>query len=110
MPRARWKGLFCDSSVVRLSQRILNRGGASTQISPVKIWSRRSAILPEFLGMKFEVHNGKEFIPIEIKRDMIGHKFGEFSFTRKFPTFPEKAVGPIQAAKPAGGAAQQPKK
>jgi small subunit ribosomal protein S19 len=50
----------------------------------IKTWSRRSTIIPDFLGHTFAVHNGKEFIPVYVTEDMIGHKLGEFSPTRKF--------------------------
>jgi small subunit ribosomal protein S19 len=50
----------------------------------IKTWSRRSTILPEFIGRTFAVHNGKKFIPVFITEDMVGHKFGEFSPTRTF--------------------------
>ena len=49
----------------------------------IKVWSRRSIILPEFLNQKFEIHNGKNFVPLHVNEEMIGHKFGEFSSTRK---------------------------
>ena len=50
----------------------------------VKTWSRRSTIYPDFIGHTFAVHNGKEFIPVYVTDDMVGHKLGEFSLTRKF--------------------------
>lgn len=50
----------------------------------IKTWSRRSTIYPEFIGHTFAVHNGKEFIPVYVTEDMVGHKLGEFSLTRKF--------------------------
>jgi len=50
----------------------------------IKTWSRRSTIYPEFVGHTFAVHNGKEFIPVYVTEDMVGHKLGEFSMTRKF--------------------------
>ena len=50
----------------------------------IKVWSRSSTILPEFVGQTFEVHNGKSFVSISINEDMIGHKIGEFASTRKF--------------------------
>ena len=50
----------------------------------VKTWSRRSTIFPDFIGHTFAVHNGKEFIPVYVTEDMVGHKLGEFSLTRKF--------------------------
>lgn len=50
----------------------------------IKTWSRRSTIFPDFVGHTFAVHNGKEFIPVYVTEDMVGHKLGEFSLTRKF--------------------------
>ena len=50
----------------------------------IKTWSRRSTILPQFVGLTFGVHNGKKFIPVTVSEDMVGHKFGEFSPTRTF--------------------------
>ena len=50
----------------------------------IKTWSRRSTIFPDFIGHTFAVHNGKEFIPVYVTEDMVGHKLGEFSQTRKF--------------------------
>ena len=50
----------------------------------IKTWSRRSTIYPDFVGHTFAVHNGKEFIPVYVTEDMVGHKLGEFALTRKF--------------------------
>jgi len=50
----------------------------------IKTWSRRSTIFPQFIGHTFAVHNGKDFIPVYVTEDMVGHKLGEFSLTRKF--------------------------
>ena len=61
--------------------RALNESGKKEVI---KTWSRRSTIFPEFIGHTFAVHNGKEFIPVYVTEDMVGHKLGEFSPTRKF--------------------------
>jgi small subunit ribosomal protein S19 len=52
---------------------------------PIKTWARRSTISPEMVGMTFEVHNGKQFLPVLCTEAMVGHKLGEFSFTRRFP-------------------------
>ena len=57
---------------------------------PAKIWSRRSVILPQFVGFTFQVHNGNRFIPVKVTQEMVGHKFGEFSPTRK-PTIHKEA-------------------
>ena len=61
--------------------RALNESGKKEVI---KTWSRRSTIYPEFIGHTFAVHNGKEFIPVYVTEDMVGHKLGESSLTRKF--------------------------
>ena len=50
----------------------------------IKTWSRRSTILPDFIGLTFAVHNGKKFIPVYVTDNMVGHKFGEFALTRQF--------------------------
>lgn len=59
----------------------LNKSGKKEVI---KTWSRRSTIYPDFIGHTFAVHNGREFIPVYVTEDMVGHKLGEFSLTRKF--------------------------
>ena len=51
---------------------------------PIKIWSRKSTIIPDFVGISFLIYNGKKFIPITVSEDMVGHKFGEFAPTRQF--------------------------
>ncbi len=58
----------------------------------IKTWSRRSTIYPEFIGHTFAVHNGKEFIPVYVTEDMVGHKLGEFALTRKFGGHGENKV------------------
>jgi small subunit ribosomal protein S19 len=80
LPRSVRKGPFVDESLIEKVQKI--REGDSHQV--IKTWSRRSTILPEFIGLTFAVHNGKKFIPVFITEDMVGHKFGEFSPTRTF--------------------------
>ena len=57
---------------------------ASTKKEVIKTWSRRSTIFPEFVGLTFAVHNGKDFIPVYVTEDMVGRKLGEFALTRKF--------------------------
>jgi small subunit ribosomal protein S19 len=76
MTRSLWKGPFV----------------ASTLFSSKKnyVWSRHSSILPQFVNKKFQIHNGKSFIEIEIQESMIGHKFGEFALTRKRPVHKKK--------------------
>ncbi len=80
MPRSLKKGPFVDDHLLKkVSQSEETR---SRQI--IKTWSRRSTILPEFIGLTFAVHNGKKFLPVFVTEDMVGHKLGEFSPTRTF--------------------------
>ncbi|MEG2620579.1 MAG: 30S ribosomal protein S19 [Bacilli bacterium] len=68
-------------------ERLLNKVQKLNEIEKkevIKTWSRRSTIFPDFIGHTFAVHNGKEFIPVYVTEDMVGHKLGEFSITRKF--------------------------
>lgn len=78
MPRSLKKGPFVD---YHLWSKILKN---ITNKRPIRTWSRRSTIVPEFIGKTFFVHNGKKFIPVFVTENMIGHKLGEFSPTRNF--------------------------
>jgi len=80
LPRSVKKGPFVDESLVRKANTI--KGADSHQV--IKTWSRRSTIIPDFIGLTFAVHNGKKFVPVFITEDMVGHKLGEFSPTRTF--------------------------
>ena len=80
MARSLKKGPFVDASLMK-KVKALNESGKKEVI---KTWSRRSTIFPEFVGHTFAVHNGKEFIPVYVTEDMVGHKLGEFALTRKF--------------------------
>ena len=80
MSRAIWKGPFVDPSLLKKVEKQKNESGRK----PIKTWSRKSTILPDFVGISFLVHNGKKFIPITVSEDMVGHKLGEFSPTRQF--------------------------
>ena len=80
MARSLKKGPFIDEHLKNKVAK-LNESGKKEVI---KTWSRRSTIFPEFIGHTFGVHNGKEFIPVYVTEDMVGHKLGEFSLTRKF--------------------------
>ena len=80
MPRSVKKGPFVDDHLMRKVQQAQET--RSRQI--IKTWSRRSTILPEFVGLTFAVHNGKKFLPVFVTEDMVGHKLGEFSPTRTF--------------------------
>ena len=80
MARSTKKGPFVDKSLMKKVE-VMNESGKKEVI---KTWSRRSTIYPEFIGHTFAVHNGKDFIPVYVTEDMVGHKLGEFSMTRKF--------------------------
>ncbi len=79
MSRSKWKGPFSEIKKLR------NFKHKSSIFKQTKIWSRRSVILPDCLNKKFLVYNGKIFNPVTVSENMIGHKFGEFSATRKKP-------------------------
>ena len=80
MPRSVWKGPFIDGYLLKKAE----DARASGRKTVIKIWSRRSTILPQFVGLTFGVYNGQKFIPVNVTEDMIGHKFGEFSPTRTY--------------------------
>ena len=80
MSRSVWKGPFVDPSLIKKVEK--QRSTANSL--PIKTWSRKSTIIPEFIGISFLIHNGKKFIPIKISEEMVGHKLGEFSPTRQF--------------------------
>lgn len=80
MPRSVWKGPFVDGYLLKKAEAARDSG--RNQV--IKTWSRRSTILPQFVGLTFGVYNGKKFIPVNVSDDMIGHKFGEFSPTRTY--------------------------
>jgi len=80
MARSLKKGPYVEPSL----QRKVSKAAASSQKQVIKTWSRRSMITPEFVGMTFHVHNGKLFVPVFITENMVGHRLGEFSPTRKF--------------------------
>ena len=80
MARSLKKGPFVDESLMK---KIVKLNEANKK-EVVKTWSRRSTIFPDFIGHTIAVHNGKDFIPVYITEDMVGHKLGEFALTRKF--------------------------
>ena len=80
MARSLKKGPFVDESLMKKVQAVSESGKKEV----IKTWSRRSTIYPEFIGLTFAVHNGKEFVPVYVTEDMVGHKLGEFVPTRKF--------------------------
>ena len=80
MSRSIWKGPFVDPSLIKKIEKLKGQSNKP----PIKTWSRKSTIIPEFVGCSFLIHNGKKFIPIKISEEMVGHKLGEFSPTRQF--------------------------
>ena len=80
MARSVKKGPFVDGYLLKKAE----ASRTSTRKDVIKIWSRRSTILPQFVGLTFAVHNGKKHIPVLVNEDMVGHKFGEFAPTRTF--------------------------
>ena len=81
MSRSIWKGPFVDSYVLTKAE----KSRASGKSEVIKIWSRRSTILPQFVGLTFNVYNGRKFVPVSVNEDMVGMKLGEFAPTRFFP-------------------------
>ena len=80
MARSLKKGPVIDESLMKKVKNVNESGKKEV----IKTWSRRSTIYPQFIGHTFAVHNGKEFIPVYVTEDMVGHKLGEFALTRKF--------------------------
>ena len=80
MARSVWKGPFVDGYLLKTAEKAL----ASGRNDVIKIWSRRSTILPQFVGLTFGVYNGKKHVPVAVSEDMVGHKFGEFAPTRTY--------------------------
>ena len=99
MARAVWKGPFVEESLIKKVEKLKN----VTNKKPIKTWSRKSTIIPDFVGFSFLIHNGRKFIPITISEDMVGHKLGEFAPTRTF-------VGHTPADKKAAKDAEEVKK
>ena len=81
MARSVWKGPFVELSLLKKAEAAQDRGGGR---SPIKTWSRRSTILPQFVGLTFNVYNGRKFVPVSVNEDMVGMKLGEFAPTRTF--------------------------
>src|SRR3954451_1491932 len=80
MARSVWKGPFVDGYLLNKADAARNSGRNEV----IKTWSRRSPILPHFVGLTFGVYNGHKFLPVQVNENMVGHKFGEFSPTRTF--------------------------
>jgi small subunit ribosomal protein S19 len=81
MARSVWKGPFVDLHLLKKAEEAQDKGARA----PIKTWSRRSTVLPQFVGLTFNVYNGMKFIPVSVNEDMVGHKLGEFAPTRNFP-------------------------
>ena len=106
MGRSIWKGPFVDGYLLKKAE----AARASGRHEMIRIWSRRSTILPQFVGLTFGVYNGQKHIPVMVTEEMVGHKFGEFSPTRSFyghtsDRKAKRAVGVPGAAAAAPGAA-----
>jgi small subunit ribosomal protein S19 len=101
MGRSLKKGPFVDA---KLLKKVLKQKDTGDR-GPLKTWARRCTIVPEFVNHTFEVHNGKNFNKVFVVEDMVGHKLGEFSFTRVFRGHTSKGAGKAAAAGPGGPAA-----
>jgi small subunit ribosomal protein S19 len=90
MPRSVWKGPFVDGYLLKKAEKAHGEGRKAA----IKTWSRRSTILPDFIGLTIAVHNGKQHVPVYVTDQMVGHKLGEFAATRIFKGHPadKKAV------------------
>jgi small subunit ribosomal protein S19 len=80
MSRSVWKGPFVDLYLLKKAETAQD----ASKTAPIKTWSRRSTILPQFVGLTFSVYNGHKFIPVSVNEDMVGHKLGEFAPTRTY--------------------------
>ena len=80
MARSVWKGPFVDGYLLKKADAVRESGRKDV----IRTWSRRSTVMPQFVGLNFGVHNGQKFVPVLITEDMVGHKFGEFAPTRTF--------------------------
>ena len=81
MTRSVWKGPFVDGYLLKKAEAVQSAARKDT----IKTWSRRSTIMPQFVGLTFGVHNGHKHVPVTVNEDMVGMKLGEFSPTRSFP-------------------------
>ena len=81
MTRSVWKGPFVDGYLLNKAEALQSSGRKDV----IKTWSRRSTIMPQFVGLTFGVHNGQKHVPVTIREDMVGMKLGEFAPTRYFP-------------------------
>jgi small subunit ribosomal protein S19 len=100
MSRSLKKGPFVDTHLLEKIE-VMNRG---SEKKVIKTWSRRSTVIPEFVGHTLAVHNGRKFIPVYITENMVGHKLGEFAPTRLFKGHTTRVAERAAAATPAAGA------
>jgi small subunit ribosomal protein S19 len=100
MARSLWKGPFVDGYLLTKADKVK----ASGRNEVIKTWSRRSTILPHFVGLTFGVHNGNKFIPVLVTEEMVGHKLGEFAATRQFHGHTPADKKATPAAAPAAAA------
>jgi small subunit ribosomal protein S19 len=99
MARSVKKGPFVDGHLLRK----VETAQASKDKRPIKTWSRRSTVLPDFVGMTIAVHNGRQHIPVYVTENMVGHKLGEFAITRTFKGHPGDRKVAAPSAKKEGG-------
>ena len=101
MARSLKKGPFCDDHLLKK----VNTAKETNDKKVIKTWSRRSTVLPEFVGVTLAVHNGKKFVPVYVNENMVGHKLGEFAPSRTFHghTPADKKAGADAAPAPAAG-------
>jgi small subunit ribosomal protein S19 len=99
MARSIKKGPFVDSHLIKK----VESAQKTNDKRPIKTWSRRSTILPDFVGLTIAVHNGKQHVPVYVTENMVGHKLGEFSHTRIFKGHSKAGSAAAAAAAAAGG-------
>ena len=107
MARSVWKGPFVEESLIKKVDKEKNNPNKK----PIKTWSRKSTIFPDFVGFCFLIYNGKKFIPLTISEDMVGHKLGEFAPTRTFVghTPADKKAAKEESSAPAAGSSKESK-
>ena len=84
MGRSLKKGPFCDAHLLKK----VEAAQTNRDKKPIKTWSRRSTVMPDFIGLTIAVHNGKQHVPVYVSENMVGHKLGEFALTRTFKGHP----------------------
>jgi len=102
--RSVWKGPFVDGYLLKKADAARSSG----RNQAIKTWSRRSTILPQFVGLTFQVHNGTKHIPVLVSEDMVGHKFGEFAPTRVFVGHSSSDKKATATASSGGGGSSAP--